>query len=76
MIKLHSRAKCSCRCKKKQTHLSGSALRPVERRSLLGFAEIWVVRVTAPQLLTWVKRAKLEEENHVLHEAVWFCLTN
>lgn len=68
-MKLHSRAKCSCTTKYnyKETYLSGSALRPVERRSLLGFAEIRVVRVTAPQLLTWIKCAKLEEENHVLH---------
>lgn len=42
-----------------QSDFSRSTLGPVEGGALLGFAEVRVVRVTAPQLLTWVECAKL-----------------
>ena len=47
-----------------RTHLSGSTLGPVQGRALLGLAEVRVVRVTAPKLLTWVERAELKWDKH------------
>lgn len=52
------------------TYFSRSALGPVQRRPLLGFAEVRVVRVTAPQLFARVKGSKLKpdtEERKQIH---------
>lgn len=51
---------------KKNTYFSRCTLCPIERRPFLGFAEVRVVRMTAPKLFTWVECAKLKpqkEEN-------------
>lgn len=51
-------------------YFSRSTLCPIERWTLLGFAEVRVVWVTAPELFTWVKCTKLKhrkEENLVLN---------
>lgn len=46
------------------TYLPRSALRPIERRALLGLAEVRVIWMAAPQLLTGVECAKLEQRKH------------
>lgn len=51
------------------TYFARGAFRSIQGGALLGFAEVRVVRVTTPQLFTWVKCAKLKqvkEENQVL----------
>ena len=43
------------------THFAGCTFCPIEGGAFLGLAEVRVVRVTTPQLLTWVECAKLGE---------------
>lgn len=44
----------------REAYLPRGTLCPVQRRPFLGFAEVRVVRVAAPKLFTWIKRAKLK----------------
>lgn len=43
-----------------KTYLPRCTLCPIQRRPFLGFAEVRVVRVTAPKLFTWIKGAELK----------------
>lgn len=54
--------RCVCITCNRATHFPRSTLGPVQWRPLLGFAEVRVVRVTAPQLLARVERTKLKEQ--------------
>lgn len=41
------------------SYLAWCALRPIQRGPLLGLAEVWVVRMAAPQLLAGLEGPEL-----------------